>query len=40
MPIVAIDRKGGMEDGQRAILKEIQGIVLLDGTWSQAKALW
>src|SRR5256714_12901818 len=38
--IVAIDRKGGMEEGQRAILKEIQGIVLLDGTWSQAKALW
>ena len=29
-----------MEQGQRTILKEIQGIVLLDGTWSQAKALW
>jgi tRNA-uridine aminocarboxypropyltransferase len=38
--IVAIDRKGQMEEGQRAILKELQGIVLLDGTWSQAKALW
>jgi DTW domain-containing protein YfiP len=38
--IVAIDRKGQMEDGQRAILKDIEGIVLLDGTWSQAKALW
>lgn len=38
--IVAIDRKGGMEDNQRDILKDIQGIVLLDGTWSQAKALW
>ena len=38
--IVAIDRKGEMEQGQRAILKEIEGIVLLDGTWSQAKALW
>ena len=38
--IVAIDRKGEMEEGQRAILKEIEGIVLLDGTWSQAKALW
>jgi DTW domain-containing protein YfiP len=38
--IVAIDRKGQMEEGQRAILKEIEGIVLLDGTWSQAKALW
>jgi tRNA-uridine aminocarboxypropyltransferase len=38
--IVAIDRKGEIEDNQRAILKDIEGIVLLDGTWSQAKALW
>ena len=38
--IAAIDRKGQMQEGQRAILKSIQGIVLLDGTWSQAKALW
>ena len=38
--IVAINRKGEIEDNQRAILKDIEGIVLLDGTWSQAKALW
>src|ERR1700692_3047508 len=38
--IVAISRKGEIEDNQRAILKDIEGIVLLDGTWSQAKALW
>ena len=38
--IVAINRKGEIEDHQRAILKDIEGIVLLDGTWSQAKALW
>jgi len=38
--IVAIDRKGDIEDNQRAILKDVEGIVLLDGTWSQAKALW
>src|SRR3954466_4153331 len=38
--IVAINRKGEVEDNQRAILKDIEGIVLLDGTWSQAKALW
>jgi DTW domain-containing protein YfiP len=38
--IVAIDRKGEMEEGQRAILTEIEGIVLLDGTWSQANPLW
>jgi DTW domain-containing protein len=38
--IVAINRKGEVEPGQRAILGAIEGIVLLDGTWSQAKALW
>ena len=38
--IVAINRKGEVEDNQRAILKDVEGIVLLDGTWSQAKALW
>ena len=38
--IVAINRKGEAKEGQRAILKDIEGIVLLDGTWSQAKALW
>jgi hypothetical protein len=38
--IVAIDRKGEIEPNQREILKDIEGIVLLDGTWSQAKALW
>ncbi len=38
--VVAINRKGEAEDNQRGILKDIEGIVLLDGTWSQAKALW
>src|SRR5215210_522212 len=38
--IVAINRKGEILDNQRAILKDIEGVVLLDGTWSQAKALW
>jgi DTW domain-containing protein YfiP len=38
--ILAIDRKGQPEDHQRAILEDIEGIVVLDGTWSQAKALW
>jgi DTW domain-containing protein YfiP len=38
--VVAINRKGEIEDNQRAIFKDIEGIVLLDGTWSQAKALW
>jgi tRNA-uridine aminocarboxypropyltransferase len=38
--VVAIDRKGALEADQRGILKSIEGVVLLDGTWSQAKALW
>ena len=38
--IVAINRKGEVEPDQRGILGDIEGVVLLDGTWSQAKALW
>lgn len=38
--VVAINRKGELEQDQRRILDDIEGIVLLDGTWSQAKALW
>ncbi len=38
--VIALDRKGAIAENQRAILDRIEGIVLLDGTWSQAKALW
>jgi len=38
--VVALTRKGEVADNQRAILKSIEGVILLDGTWSQAKALW
>jgi DTW domain-containing protein len=38
--IVAINRRGELEQHQRSILADIEGVVLLDGTWSQAKALW
>jgi hypothetical protein len=38
--VVAVNRKGDVEENQRAILRGIEGVVLLDGTWSQAKALW
>ena len=38
--IVALNRKGELEQHQRSILADIEGVVLLDGTWSQAKALW
>jgi len=38
--IVAVNRKGNAVEHQDAALREIEGIILLDGTWSQAKALW
>ncbi len=38
--VVAISRKGEVEPNQRAILRDIEGVILLDGSWSQAKALW
>jgi hypothetical protein len=37
--IVALDRRGEPADGV-PILRGLGGIILLDGTWSQAKALW
>ncbi len=36
--IVVLNRKGGAAEDQN--LSEIDGVILLDGTWSQAKALW
>lgn len=38
--VVALDRKGVPEPDQARILRGIEGIVVLDGTWSQAKTLW
>jgi DTW domain-containing protein len=38
--IVALTRKGEIAERQRAILDRLEGVILLDGTWSQAKALW
>ncbi|MGJ4996242.1 tRNA-uridine aminocarboxypropyltransferase [Bradyrhizobium sp. HKCCYLS3077] len=38
--VVALTRKGEVAENQRGILKSIEGVILLDGTWSQAKALW
>ena len=38
--IVVVNKSGSAVDRQDAALREIQGIILLDGTWSQAKALW
>jgi DTW domain-containing protein YfiP len=38
--IVVLNKKGNAVDHQDSALREIEGIILLDGTWSQAKALW
>ena len=38
--IVAVNRKGEAEPDQRGILRGLEGVILLDGSWSQAKALW
>ena len=38
--LVLLDGKGKLLPDQPAALAGIQGIVLLDGSWSQAKALW
>lgn len=36
-PVVVIDRKGRVRDLKR---HGLEGIIVLDGTWSQAKTLW
>jgi len=38
--VVALDAKGLPCPNQEAELFGIEGVVVLDGTWSQAKALW
>lgn len=38
--VVLVDKKGEAIANQDRALRDIEGIILLDGTWSQAKALW
>jgi DTW domain-containing protein len=38
--LVFVTRKGELERNQEGLTRDIEGIVVLDGTWSQAKALW
>ena len=38
--IVVVNKNGNAVDHQDTALRGIEGIILLDGTWSQAKALW
>jgi hypothetical protein len=38
--IVALDRAGTPAADQEAMLRGLEGVVLLDGSWSEAKTLW
>lgn len=38
--VIALDRHGEPEADQPAMLRDLGGVVLLDGSWSEAKALW
>jgi DTW domain-containing protein len=38
--VIALDRRGEPAADQNAMLKGIDGVVLLDGTWKEAKTLW
>ncbi|MBV8654253.1 MAG: DTW domain-containing protein [Alphaproteobacteria bacterium] len=39
-PLVAVSARGTALADQAAVLGALEGIILLDGNWSQAKALW
>ncbi|HEX4186141.1 MAG TPA: DTW domain-containing protein [Stellaceae bacterium] len=38
--IVALDRAGKPPADQDAMVRGLEGVVLLDGSWSEAKTLW
>ena len=38
--VIALDRKGTILADQSKALVGIEGVIVLDGTWAQAKALW
>ena len=38
--LLLLDRKGGRLAEASSILRSLHGIILIDGTWSQAKSLW
>ncbi len=39
-PLVAVDRKGVALADQKAALAGLKGLIVLDGSWAQAKTLW
>jgi DTW domain-containing protein len=38
--VIALDRRGEPAADQEPMVKNIDGVVLLDGTWNEAKTLW
>jgi DTW domain-containing protein YfiP len=38
--VIALDRRGEPAADQEAMLRGLDGVVLLDGSWSEAKTLW
>src|SRR5215469_3014389 len=38
--VVAVDRRGEPVENQQAMLHGLEGVVVLDGTWKEAKTLW
>lgn len=38
--LYVLDKKGGLAPDREKCLEELEGVILLDGSWSQAKALW
>jgi DTW domain-containing protein YfiP len=38
--LTVVNRKGGVAEDQRNTLRNLEGVILLDGSWQQAKALW
>jgi DTW domain-containing protein YfiP len=39
-PLTVLTKKGDVAEDQEKTLATLQGIILLDGNWQQAKALW
>ena len=38
--LTVVTKKGEAAEGQAGMLKALEGIILLDGNWEQAKTLW
>jgi DTW domain-containing protein len=38
--VIALNRRGEPAADQRAVLRGLEGVVLLDGSWSEVKTLW